>query len=273
MRNAGLVSNVPPHSKSLKKRALIFQSVGGYEDGYRKPLNKPTNTAHCLSFHVVPTKTVKNITLKQSKVSKQKCSVPRKPLAFKLTGQVKCFHVRKGYGFIHSVDLDSDIFIHYSAITKNNPKKLMKSVRKGEIVQFDVVMGSKNLPEAVNVTGPNNQPVQGSWYAPDRKQNYSKGFNLQQRLQQVSCMNNSQSNSRISAVNNQSAVRNDFNKKSGAPTSGQKNSSQPPVPTLLAKPKNTSLIGKKPVNMSETDVKNSQKSQRQQFLQSLRRNE
>ena len=191
MRNAGLVSNVPPHSKSLKKRAPIFQSVGGYEDGYRKPLNKPTNTAHCLSFHVVPTKNVKNITLKQSKVSKQKFSVPRKPLAFKLTGQVKCFHVRKGYGFIHSVDLDSDIFIHYSAITKNNPKKLMKSVRKGEIVQFDVVMGSKNLPEAVNVTGPNNQPVQGSWYAPDRKQNYSKGFNLQQRLQQVSCMNNS----------------------------------------------------------------------------------
>ena len=36
--------------------------------------------------------------------------------------------------------------------------------------------------------------------------------------------------------------------------SGGKNS-QPPVPTLLAKPKNASLIGKKPVNMSENDVK------------------
>ena len=106
-----------------------------------------------------------------------------------MTGQVKCFHVHKD--FIQIVDIDSDIFIHYSAITKNNPKKLMKSVRKGEIVQFDVVMSSKNLPRAANVTGLNNKPVQGSKYALDKRQNYSKSFKQQQKPQQNNYMNNS----------------------------------------------------------------------------------
>ena len=124
--------------------------------------------------------------IKQSKVSKQKTFFSRKPIAFRLTGRVKWFHVRKGYGFIHSDDLNSDVFIHYSAIIKNNPRKFMKSVAKGEVVHFDVVMGSKSLPEAANVTGPNNKPVRGSRYATNRRQNYSKSFKLQQRPQQNS---------------------------------------------------------------------------------------
>ena len=136
--------------------------------------------SHCLSCHLVPTNVTSKSTKKQSKVSKQKIFVPRKPIAFRLTGQVKWFHVRKGYGFIHNEELNSDIFIHYSAIIKNNPRKLMKSVTKGEVVEFDVVMGSKNLPEAANVTGPNNKPVRGSRYAKDKRHIYNKSFKLQQ---------------------------------------------------------------------------------------------
>ena len=182
---AHLINNQPksdiPNSSQLES----------YDDGYRKPLIKSSNTAYCLSGHIVKNQNVKNITTKQSNVSKKKTLATRKPLASRLTGQVKSFHVRKGYGFIQSVEVDSDIFIHYSAITKNNPKKLMKSVRKGEIVQFDVVMSSKNLPRAANVTGLNNKPVQGSKYALDKKQNYSKSFKQQQKPQQNNYMNNS----------------------------------------------------------------------------------
>ena len=54
----------------------------------------------------------------------------------------------------------------------------MKSVTKEEVVEFDVVMGSKNLPEAANVTGPNNKPVRGSRYAEDKRHIYNKSFKL-----------------------------------------------------------------------------------------------
>ena len=134
--------------------------------------------SHCLSCHLVST----NVASKSS-------FNPKNTIAFRLTGQVKWFHVRKGYGFIHTEDLNSDVFIHYSAIIKNNPRKFMKSVAKGEIVEFDVVMNSRNLPEAANVTGPNNKPVRGSRYAADRRLVYTKSFKLQQPLLQNSYMN------------------------------------------------------------------------------------
>jgi len=61
-------------------------------------------------------------------------------------GTVKWFNNTKGYGFIFNSG-GADVFVHYSAIQE----KGYRSLREGEPVAFDLVMGPRG-PQAENVT-------------------------------------------------------------------------------------------------------------------------
>ena len=90
-------------------------------------------------------------------------------LAHRVSGHVKWYNVKQGYGFITRDDTSADVFVHKRSITMNNIDKLHPSVGDGEAVEFDVVLVPGRSPEAVNVTGPNGTRVQGSMYSPDRQ--------------------------------------------------------------------------------------------------------
>jgi len=64
----------------------------------------------------------------------------------RVKGRVKWFNAAKGYGFIER-EGDSDVFVHYSAITADG----YRTLEEGAEVEFDVTEGKKG-PQAENVT-------------------------------------------------------------------------------------------------------------------------
>jgi CspA family cold shock protein len=61
-------------------------------------------------------------------------------------GTVKWFNDQKGFGFISQENGSDDVFVHFSAIEGSG----FKSLKEGQIVEFDVVEGPKG-PQASNV--------------------------------------------------------------------------------------------------------------------------
>jgi CspA family cold shock protein len=69
-----------------------------------------------------------------------------------VTGKVKWFDRKKGFGFIVGPDKDKDIFVHYTSIEGDG----FRSLKEGESVEFDLVESEKGL-QAFNVKHLSNQ--------------------------------------------------------------------------------------------------------------------
>lgn len=65
---------------------------------------------------------------------------------FFMTGKVKWFDSKKGYGFITAGN-GKEIFVHFSGIATDG----FKSLNEGQSVQFEVGSGAKG-EQAINVT-------------------------------------------------------------------------------------------------------------------------
>lgn len=63
-----------------------------------------------------------------------------------MTGKVKWFDSKKGYGFITSED-SKEVFVHFSGIVTDG----FKSLNEGQKVAFELGNGAKG-EQAVNVT-------------------------------------------------------------------------------------------------------------------------
>merc|ERR550539_276490 len=75
-----------------------------------------------------------------------------------MSGVVKWFDAKKGFGFIVPDDGSADVFVHYSVVHANG----FKSLADGEQVEFDIVDSGDGKIKATNVTGPGGATVQGA---------------------------------------------------------------------------------------------------------------
>ncbi|XP_039049095.1 glycine-rich protein 2-like [Hibiscus syriacus] len=75
----------------------------------------------------------------------------------RMTGKVKWFSDQKGFGFITPNEGGDDLFVHQSSILSEG----FRSLADGEEVEF-VIDSNEGRPKAVDVTGPNGDPVRGT---------------------------------------------------------------------------------------------------------------
>ena len=64
----------------------------------------------------------------------------------KLTGKVKWFNGKKGYGFIERDDKEKDVFVHASAVREAG----LRFLNEGDLLTFEVESGDKG-PSAVRL--------------------------------------------------------------------------------------------------------------------------
>ena len=59
--------------------------------------------------------------------------VKKEVIATKVSGVVKWFNVKSGYGFINRNDTKDDVFVHQSAIVATSAGTVVRSVGDGEV--------------------------------------------------------------------------------------------------------------------------------------------
>ncbi|RDX58503.1 Cold shock domain-containing protein 4, partial [Mucuna pruriens] len=77
----------------------------------------------------------------------------------RVSGKVKWFNDQKGFGFITTDDAGEDLFVHQSSIRSDGG---FRSLALGESVEFLIDSDPEGRTKAVDVTGPDESPVQGS---------------------------------------------------------------------------------------------------------------